>query len=67
MIVPENKSLRQRMLENGIKIRCSNCRWHDTDNPEWDAYICVNGDSPYCSEWTDDDDYCEAWEAKNEG
>ena len=52
------------MFDKGIKIRCGSCKWHDTDNPDWDAYICANGDSPYCSEWTDDDDCCDMWEQK---
>lgn len=29
-------------------------------------YICVNGRSPYCSEWTDDNDTCSVWEARSE-
>lgn len=45
---------------------CYNCKWHDTDNPKEEAYICVNGRSPYCSEWTDDNDTCSVWEARSE-
>lgn len=37
---------------------CGSCRWHDDF-----SWVCCNGDSPYCADFTDDDDTCDQWEA----
>lgn len=42
---------------------CGNCRWHYHEDID-DGYMCVNAESNRCADWTDDTDFCEAWEGK---
>ena len=41
------------------KRNCKTCDFHDDF-----SWVCCNGDSPYCADFTDDEDACEAWEKK---
>jgi hypothetical protein len=45
--------------------RCETCHWHEHENID-DGYVCVNDKSSYCTEWTDDNFYCEKWEERND-
>lgn len=40
---------------------CCTCRWH-----EGYTWVCFNGDSPNCADFTDPEDTCECWEAGTE-
>ena len=42
---------------------CKTCKWHEHENID-DGYVCVNGDSEYVADWTEDDHCCEEWEEK---
>ena len=37
--------------------KCETCKYHDADEG-----ICVNAESDYCTEWTDKEALCSAWE-----
>ena len=43
---------------------CGTCYWHQYEyiNSDW---RCVNDSSDYCTDWTDYDDTCDEWTAKN--
>lgn len=43
--------------------KCRTCRYHEYE-PIDRGYVCVNGDSEECTEWTEDDHSCEHWEAE---
>lgn len=40
---------------------CKNCRKHDDF-----TYVCFNGDSEYCADFTEPECCCECWEANYE-
>lgn len=40
---------------------CGNCRYHEKDLYD-EGYICVNGESDYCADWTEYNDFCEEYE-----
>lgn len=42
---------------------CGNCKWRKHEIIT-DGFVCVNSDSDYVTEWTDDDHVCDAWESK---
>lgn len=42
---------------------CGTCRWHCHENVT-DGWVCVNGDSDNCTDFTDYNDSCEEWEAR---
>ena len=42
---------------------CGTCKWHVKD--ESGDWICVNGESENCADWTEYTDSCEEWEARN--
>ena len=46
---------------------CGTCRWHRHEDIS-DDWVCANGESDYCTDWTDYDHCCEDWErrVKNE-
>ena len=46
-----------------VNRTCGTCRYHEFE-PIDRGYVCVNGDSEECTEWTEDDDSCEHWEEK---
>ena len=41
---------------------CKTCDWHDDF-----SWVCFNGDSPYCADFTGNDSYCPAWEKRRDG
>lgn len=41
-----------------MKECCGTCKWHIKDEDFDDDYYCCNGDSQYCSDWTDYLHYC---------
>lgn len=41
---------------------CKNCRRHDDF-----TWVCFNGDSEYCADFTEPECYCEFWERKEDG
>ena len=43
-----------------ITYTCRNCKWHD--NFSW---VCLNGDSEYAADFTDDGDTCDKWERED--
>lgn len=45
---------------NGDK-NCCTCCWHDGF-----SWVCFNGRSPSCADFTDPEDSCECWEEQNE-
>lgn len=44
--------------------RCATCRYHQLE-PITLGYVCVNGDSKYVTEWTDEDFCCSEWEVQD--
>ena len=42
---------------------CGTCEWHQHENIS-DGWVCVNGDSDYCTDWTDYGFWCEQYEKK---
>ena len=40
---------------------CGNCKWHVKEEIT-QGKVCVNGDSEKCTEFTEIDDTCRAWE-----
>lgn len=42
---------------------CRTCHWHQFE-PIDRGFVCVNADSNYCAEWTEEEDSCERWEGK---
>ena len=43
--------------------RCGTCNYHCHEDVD-DGWVCVNSDSDYCTDWTDDDFGCEKWEGR---
>lgn len=41
--------------------RCGNCKWHEPF-----SWVCANGESPHCADFTTDEDVCEEWEGRKE-
>ncbi|MGN0706603.1 MAG: hypothetical protein ACI4JC_01205 [Faecalibacterium sp.] len=37
--------------------KCGTCRWHEDFN-----WVCFNGDSPHCADFTNPDGTCPAYE-----
>lgn len=44
---------------------CGNCKYHGYLNAQ-DGYVCVNEDSEYFSDWTDNECGCMDWEQEEE-
>lgn len=42
---------------------CGECKWHKYEEIDR-GYVCVNADSPYCTEWTDYSDSCREFEQR---
>ena len=42
---------------------CSTCKYHHHEDID-DGFVCVNADSAYVTEWTDDDFVCDKWEGR---
>ena len=42
-----------------MKRCCKTCKWYEDYQG-----VCFNGDSPYCADFTDPEDCCEAWGEK---
>lgn len=47
------------------KCICRTCKYHVYENID-QGYVCCNPGSDYCCDWTDDEDWCGAWEEKTE-
>lgn len=45
--------------ENSMVKTCSTCDWWASDPMVW---VCLNGDSEHCADFTDPDDTCPCWE-----
>lgn len=45
---------------------CGNCKWHYPDGTWPDDWICTNQASDHCADWTEYEDTCEEWEARDE-
>ena len=43
---------------------CGTCKWHHPGEFEGDL-VCVNGESQYCSDYTDYNDSCALWEDRS--
>lgn len=48
-----------------MKRCCGTCRWHEHEHID-DGWVCVNAESRYCTDWTDDSDSCEEREGRKE-
>ena len=44
--------------------RCGTCKYHMHEGID-SGYVCVNDQSDHVTDWTEDDDGCERWEAKD--
>lgn len=42
---------------------CGTCRWNSHEDIS-DSWVCVNGESDYCTDWMDYDHCCEDWEER---
>lgn len=42
---------------------CGTCKYHLFEKVSF-GFVCVNGDSEYCADWTDYNDSCEEWEER---
>lgn len=42
---------------------CATCQWWASDPMVW---VCLNGDSEHCADFTDPDDTCPCWENYDE-
>lgn len=42
---------------------CGTCKYHQHEDID-DDWVCVNADSPHCTDWTEYNDYCEDWEER---
>ena len=42
---------------------CGTCYWHEHEAMT-DGWICINNKSDHCTDWTNYDDTCDEWEAK---
>ena len=51
----------KKLIED--KECCGTCKWHLKPHYE-DDYICCNGDSDYCSDWTDYNHCCDEYEER---
>ncbi len=40
---------------------CETCKWHDDF-----SWVCFNGESPHCADFTDPDLSCKEWEKNKE-
>jgi hypothetical protein len=43
---------------------CGTCKYHHRDGDFPDDFICVNADSDYVGDWTENTDTCEEWERR---
>lgn len=43
-----------------MKEKCSNCKYHA------DNWACTNADSSYVADFTDDEDWCSAFEERED-
>lgn len=65
---PEMKNLngaKRRKVRDRMDRCCGTCKWHEYDDISGD-FVCVNGDSDCCADWTDYSDSCEEWEERDE-
>ena len=44
---------------------CGTCKHHQQENIT-DGFVCVNDESDYVADWTDEDHTCDAWEDREE-
>ena len=47
-----------------IEKICGTCGWHKRSDAWPDDWVCVNGDSEYCADWTSYTDSCSDWEER---
>lgn len=45
-----------------MEINCKTCRRHD-----YFTWVCFNGDSEHCADFTEPECCCEFWEGKEDG
>ena len=45
-----------------MKKTCETCKWHEDFH-----WVCCNGYSPFCADFTKPEDTCEAWEDGEDG
>lgn len=50
-------------MDNSNEKCCGTCRWHQHENIT-DGWVCVNGDSEYCTDFTDYEHTCPDWEGR---
>lgn len=39
-------------------------KWHEHESID-NGWVCVNGDSEYCSDWTEYSHWCDEWEERD--
>ena len=44
---------------------CGTCKWHKLENVD-EGWVCVNADSDNVADWTEYEDSCMEWEAKDD-
>ena len=47
-----------------VTQECGNCKYHVFETVSM-GFVCVRAGSGHCSDWTENDDSCDLWEAKN--
>jgi len=53
-------------MKTDKKHCCGTCKHHHPDGTWPDDWICVNADSEHVADWTEYEDSCEHWEARDE-
>lgn len=54
-------SIRGRIKIIKMNSKCKNCKHHDSQ-----TWVCVNPDSSYVADFTDDEDWCSKFEPEEE-
>lgn len=47
-----------------MKQCCGTCKYHRHEDID-DGFVCVNADSDRCTDWTEYEDSCSAWEGRD--
>lgn len=58
-----NKNTNNENIYKNKRFKCATCKYHYFKKID-QGYVCVNSDSEYCTEWTDDNDFCSEYEEK---
>ena len=56
---PRSRGWRCRKMDD--KQVCGTCYWHKRDGGDW---VCTNGNSDNCADWTEYSDSCDEWEGR---